>query len=111
MEDVRDISPHVVETRLTHEASGVGLVGADLAVNLNKALLKDSSDLLASKSVLEAVAEEDGQRQRLAELVGTRRGAGGLGTLVLPATMFGRSCSRRCRPACRASMTKELRDA
>lgn len=68
---------------LTHEASGVGLVGADLAVDLDEALLEDSSNLLAGKSVLETVTEEDGQGKRLAELVGTGRGAGSVGAAEL----------------------------
>ena len=45
--------------QLTHEASGVGLVGADLVVNRNEALLDDQGDLATSQSVLQAVAEED----------------------------------------------------
>lgn len=62
----------------THEAGGVGLVGANLAVNLNKTLLEDGGDLLAGEGVLEAVAQEDGERKRLAELVRAGRGARGL---------------------------------
>lgn len=67
----------------THEASGVGLVGADLAVHLDEALLKDSSDLLAGKGILEAVAQEDREGKRLAKLVGTRRRAGSVGSAEL----------------------------
>lgn len=42
-----------------HETAGVGVVGADLAVNLDKTLGGDEGDLTAGQSVLELVAEED----------------------------------------------------
>lgn len=45
--------------RLTHEPSRVGLVGADLVVNLDKALLDDEGNLTAGKGVLQTVAQED----------------------------------------------------
>lgn len=62
----------------THETSGEGLVSPDLAVDLDESLLNDSSDLTASKSVLQTVSKEDGEGKRLPELVGTRRRTGGL---------------------------------
>lgn len=62
----------------THEASGEGLVSPDLAVDLDESLLNNSSDLTASKSVLQTVSKEDGEGKRFPELVGTRRRTGGL---------------------------------
>lgn len=62
----------------THEASGVGVVGADLPVNLDKPLLDDASHFTAVKSILEAVAEKDGEGEGFAQLVGARRRAGGV---------------------------------
>ena len=64
----------------THESSRVGGVGADLAVDLNEALHHNREDLLAGERVLQPVAEENGERERLPELVGTGRGAGSLQT-------------------------------
>jgi hypothetical protein len=51
----------------THEPGGVGLVGADLVVDLDEALLDDERNLTAGQGVLEAVADEDlkeGKRAR-----------------------------------------------
>jgi hypothetical protein len=64
----------------THEASGESRVSADLAVNLDKTLGEDLNRLTAVQGVLQTVAEEDDQRQRLAELVGTSRRPGRLRT-------------------------------
>lgn len=63
-----------------HETGGEGAVGADLAVDLDQALLDDGLDLVTVKRVLEAVAEEDDQRQRVAGLVRTGGGLGSVGT-------------------------------
>lgn len=73
-----DIATEPFTLILTHEASGVGLVGPDLAVNLDDPLLENGGNLTTGQGVLETVAEEDGQGERLAELVGTGRRAGGL---------------------------------
>ena len=70
--------PEHEKESLTHEAGGVGLVGPDLAVDLDEALLHDRSDLTAGKSVLEAIAEEDSEGEGLAQLVRTGRRAGSL---------------------------------
>jgi hypothetical protein len=63
-----------------HQSRGEGGVGADLAVNLDEALHEDGIDLAGVESVLQAVAEEDDQRQRVAELVRTGGGLGSIGT-------------------------------
>jgi hypothetical protein len=73
-----------------HESSGVGLVGADLAVDLDEARLQDRGDLLAGEGVLETVAEEDGQGERLPELVGTGGRAGRLNQIVSKGTCGSR---------------------
>lgn len=59
------------------EAGGEGLVRAHLAVNLHQAQHEDRRRLLAVERVLEAVAEDEVERQAFAQLVrasgGTRR--------------------------------------
>lgn len=62
-----------------HEASGVCLVGADLAVDLDQALLQDGLGLAVVQGILEAVADEDNQGHAVAQLVRTGRGLGGVG--------------------------------
>lgn len=66
-----------------HEASGVGDVGADLAVNLDEALHHDGAGLAEVERILEAVAQEDDQGHAVAELVGTGRRAGSVGARQL----------------------------
>ena len=66
-----------------HQARGEGGVGADLAVNLDEALHENGIDLARVESVLQSVAEEDDKRQRVAELVRTGGGLGGIGTWEL----------------------------
>ena len=64
----------------TLKASGVGWVGADLAVDLDEALHDNREDFLAGQSVLQPVTEENGEREGFPELVRTGRGAGSLQT-------------------------------
>ena len=59
----------------THEASGVGRVGPDLAIDLDQALHDNREDLLAGQGIFQPVTEEDGKRKAFPELVGTRGGA------------------------------------
>lgn len=61
-----------------HEASGVGGISADLAVNSDQALLQDGLHLLARQRVLQTVAQHQHQGQALPLLV---RAGGGLGGL------------------------------
>lgn len=56
---------------LTHESSGVGDVGADLAVDLDEPLHADLLHLIPSQGVLEAIPQEDDEGQALPQLVGT----------------------------------------
>jgi hypothetical protein len=62
-----------------HEAGGVGLIGADLAIDLDQALHEDGLGLAVVEGILEAVSDEDDQRHAVAELVGTGRGLGSVG--------------------------------
>lgn len=57
---------------LTHKAGGVRWVCPHFAVDFDKALLHDLEYLVAGERVLQSVAEEDHERQALAQLVGTR---------------------------------------
>lgn len=66
--------------KLTHEASGVGVVRANLSVDLDQALLDNGCDFTTSKGILQAVTEEDGEGKGFAELMGTRGWAGSLHT-------------------------------
>ena len=80
-DDVWDISAmhtHRKQRRRTHEASRVGLVGSDLSVDLDESLLNDRGDLSSSESVLQSVSEEDGEGERLSQLVRTGRRSGSL---------------------------------
>lgn len=61
-----------------HEASGVGHVGADLAINLDETLHEDRSGLAVVERILEAIADEDDQGHALPELVRTGRRTGSI---------------------------------
>jgi hypothetical protein len=63
-----------------HQARGEGGVGADLAIDLDEALHENGIDLTRVERILETVAEEDDQRQRVAELVRTGGCLGSIGT-------------------------------
>ena len=82
-----------MEKERTHEDSGVGGVSPDLAVDLDHALHDDRGHLLAGQSVLEALAEEDGERKGFMEVVRTGRGARGLYIVVVS---FSNSLRRDC---------------
>jgi len=66
-----------------HEAGRVGDIGADLAVDLDKALHHDGLGLAVVERILEAVADEDDQRHAVAQLVRTSRRARGIGARQL----------------------------
>ena len=66
--------------KLTHEASRVGGIGPDLAVDFDKTLLGNRKNLTTGQSILQPVTEEDGKGKGFPELVGTRRGTGSLFT-------------------------------
>ena len=63
-----------------HQPRGEGGVSADLAVDLDETLHEDRVDLACVEGILQAVAEEDDQRQRVAELVRTGGGLGSVST-------------------------------
>jgi hypothetical protein len=63
-----------------HQSRGESGVSADLSIDLDEALHEDGIDLAGVESVLQTVAEEDDQRQRVAELVRTGGGLGSIGT-------------------------------
>lgn len=56
---------------LTHESSGVGDVGADLAINLDEPLHADLLHLIPSQGVFEAVPQENDEGHALPQFVGT----------------------------------------
>lgn len=60
-----------------HETGGVVVIGADLAVDLDAALHADLLALLSGQGVLETFAEDDGNGETFALLVGTLGGLGG----------------------------------
>jgi len=63
-----------------HQSRGEGGVGADLAIDLDEALHEDGIDLTGVERILQAVAEEDDEREGVAELVRTGGGLGSVGT-------------------------------
>jgi hypothetical protein len=69
---------HKKRSECTHQASWVGKVGASLSVNQDLALLQDPLGVGVGQGILQAVADEDDQRQALTQLVGTSRWAWGL---------------------------------
>jgi len=78
--DKTEVLAGLLDTDNVHEASGVGGVSADLAVDLDEALHHDGLGLTAVKGVLETVADKDDQGKAVTELVRTRRGLGGIGS-------------------------------
>lgn len=67
---------------LTHEASGIGSVGAHFSIDFNETLVDDCDDFASGQSVLEPVPEEDGKGEGFAQFVGTRGRARGLAIYV-----------------------------
>jgi hypothetical protein len=78
--DEAEVLASLLECDNVHEAGGVGRIGADLAVNLDETLHEDGLDLARVEGVLQAISEEDHQRQRVAKLVRTGGGFGSIGT-------------------------------
>lgn len=76
--DEAEVLASLVDRDDVHEAGGVGHVGADLAVNLDEALLHDGLGLAVVERILEAVADEDDQGHAVAELVRTGGRAGSI---------------------------------
>lgn len=62
-----------------HEARGVVGISANLTVDLDVTVHDDAANFALVQSVLQTVAEQDDERQALAQLVGTGRGARGKG--------------------------------
>lgn len=77
VEEEAEAVSRLLELDDVHEAGGVVEVGPDLAVDLDAALHADLHALLAGQGVLEPVAEDDGDGEALAHLVGAGAGAGG----------------------------------
>ena len=80
VENETEVLAGLVERDDIHQSSGESGVGANLAINLDKALHEDGLDLTSIEGVLEAVSEEDDERKRVAELVRTGRSLRGIGT-------------------------------
>lgn len=78
--DKTEVLASLLDADDVHEASGVGQVGADLAVDLDQTLHQDGPGLAVVQGVLEAVADEDDQGQAVASLVGTSGGLGSVGS-------------------------------
>ena len=62
----------------TLESTRVGLISPDFSIDFDQALLDDSSDFTASKSIFQPVTEKDGEGQRFAKFVGTGGRTGSL---------------------------------
>jgi len=76
-----------------HEAKGETVISSDFVVNLDIGIsvFADLEALLAGESVLKSVAEQDGERQTLSQLVGASGGAHRVG-----ATQFIEAPVGRC---------------
>lgn len=81
--DQAEVLASLLERDDVHEAGRVGHIGADLAVNLDETLHHDGLGLAVVEGVLEAVAQEDDQREAFSLLVGSGRGLGGVDTRQL----------------------------
>mmetsp|Transcript_17130 Transcript_17130/g.28626 ORF Transcript_17130/g.28626 Transcript_17130/m.28626 type:complete len:268 (+) Transcript_17130:142-945(+) len=66
-----------------HETSGEVGVGANLAINRHQLLHADHLGLLASESILQAVSQDEYQREALTEFMGSLRGSGSPDTVHL----------------------------
>lgn len=64
--DQTEVFASLVDRDDIHEASGIGNIGADLAINLDEALHQDSIGLTAVESILETISEENDQGQAIA---------------------------------------------
>jgi hypothetical protein len=78
--DEAEVLASLLECDNIHEAGGVGGVGADLAIDLDETLHKNGLDLAGVQGVLQTISKEDDQWQRVAKLVRTGGGFGGIGT-------------------------------
>lgn len=96
--DETEVLAGLLDRDNVHQTRGEGGVGADLAVDLDEALHEDGIDLAGVERVLQAVAEENDQRQRVAELVRTGGSLGGIGTFKLSVLMP--KCRIRCSCDC-----------
>lgn len=70
--DEAEVLARLLEGDDIHEAGGVGGVGADLAIDLDKALHEDGSRLAVIQGILQAVPDEDDEGKALSLLVRTR---------------------------------------
>lgn len=61
--DQTEVLASLVDRDDIHEASGIGMISSNLAVDLDQALHEDGSGLAAVQGILEAVTNEDNQRQ------------------------------------------------
>lgn len=69
--------------RLTLISNGVGRIGADFVIDLDKTLCEDTDDFSSRQGVLQPVSEEDGEREGFAEFVRTWRWTGSLSKGIL----------------------------
>lgn len=81
--DEAEVLARLLEGDDVHEAGGVSGVGADLAVDLDKALHEDGSRLAVVEGILQAVTDEDDEGKALSLLVRSRRGLGSVGAREL----------------------------
>ena len=70
-----EVFPRFLDRNDIHVAGGVGLIGANLVIDFDEALLDDRSDFLSSQRILQPVSEENCEGEGFAELVGARRWA------------------------------------
>lgn len=109
--DEAEVLASLLDRDDVHQSRGEGGVRADLSIDLNEALHKDGIDLAGVESVLQAVAEKDDQRQRVAELVRTGRSLGSIGTWkmsVFEIAMSSFVAAPIARAVCRSNVPDSL---
>ena len=108
--DEAEVLARLLDGNYVHQARGKGGVGADLAVDLDETLHEDGVDLARVERILEAVAEEDDEGQRVTELVRTRRSLGGIGTCGLSVLLseVEYRCGCNCGGSARVEHTGQL---
>jgi len=82
--DQAEVLTSLVDGDDIHESRRVGDVSADLAVNLDVALHHDLLGLHVCEGILQAVAEEDDERETFSQLVWSCRCTGSKGSIQLP---------------------------
>ena len=95
----------------THETGGIRIVGADLVVYFDQALLNNRGDFPAGQRILQPIAEKNVEGERFPESVRPRRRARSLETRRTGMEAQTLWYARMYHSVCQASMMKVQQDA